>query len=340
MINKDSHPVQVVVEKEKEERKQTRSRSWILTQSADKITFEQLQEALKNYVYIGQLEQGEKGGEQGYKHYQLYIENPEPIRWSTLKKHLPNAHIEKRQGSKQQAYAYATKAETRIDEPFGNGTIDLREESKKENSLRDIYDLIDEGASIAELRHAYRDCFNRNSKVILEYYDYTIRQTSRKTRRLALTENVYYIEGETGTGKTSYVLDKYGDENVYIMSDYPESSLGKERFDGYEGEKVILFEEFRSDIPLKRMLRYLDIYFCELPARYGNKVAQYTKVYITSNWALDEQYKHEQQAHARDWDAFKRRISSVIKMVAPKPKKKTHEQLTALGDGHVINKVF
>ncbi|MBA9083828.1 hypothetical protein FHR92_000271 [Fontibacillus solani] len=60
------------------------------------------------------------------------------------------------------------------------------------------------------------------------------------------------------------------------------------------------------------MLNYLDGYPLELPCRYANKVACFTKVYIVSNTGLLEQYKNAQEQANNVWEAFLRRIHKVI----------------------------
>lgn len=57
---------------------------------------------------------------------------------------------------------------------------------------------------------------------------------------------------------------------------------------------------------------YLDGYPLELPCRYANKIACYTKVYIITNIALIDQYVSIQNEHIETWKAFKRRINRVI----------------------------
>lgn len=59
------------------------------------------------------------------------------------------------------------------------------------------------------------------------------------------------------------------------------------------------------------MLNYLDIYPLMLPARYNDRVACYTTVYITSNVSLEEQYTDVQLSQKETWQAFLRRISTV-----------------------------
>lgn len=54
---------------------------------------------------------------------------------------------------------------------------------------------------------------------------------------------------------------------------------------------MLVFEEFHSEIPISAMLNYLDIYPLMLPARYHDRIACYTEVYITSNIPLEDQYR-------------------------------------------------
>lgn len=82
-------------------------------------------------------------------------------------------------------------------------------------------------------------------------------------------------------------------------------------FDGYNGQSVLVFEEFNSQIPIEEMLNYLDIYPLYLPARYNDRIACYTQVYLTSNISLDEQYKNIQKQKPETWQAFLRRIHEV-----------------------------
>ena len=60
------------------------------------------------------------------------------------------------------------------------------------------------------------------------------------------------------------------------------------------------------------MLNYLDVYPLTLPARYNNRTACYTKVYITSNLPLEEQYREIQRFQWETWRALLRRIQTII----------------------------
>lgn len=106
------------------------------------------------------------------------------------------------------------------------------------------------------------------------------------------------------------VMDDYGYSNVYRVTDYLHP------FDSYDCEDVIIFEEFRSNLSLGSMLNYLDCYPVKLPARYSNKQACYTKVFIISNWELDRQYEDLRKNDAESYNAFLRRIN-YVELVMP-----------------------
>ncbi len=49
----------------------------------------------------------------------------------------------------------------------------------------------------------------------------------------------------------------------------------------------------------------------ELPCRYNNKTACYTKVFFTSNKPLDSLYTYIQRSETETWNALMRRIDCV-----------------------------
>jgi hypothetical protein len=94
---------------------------------------------------------------------------------------------------------------------------------------------------------------------------------------------VTYIYGETGTGKTRGVMEKYGYANCYRVTDY------KHPFDSYDGQDVIIFEKYRSQFKISDMLNYLDGYPLLLPCRYFNRTSLFYQVFIISMFDLERQ---------------------------------------------------
>jgi len=295
--------------------KKSQSRSWILTQSADKISFDDLQRALENYTYIGQMEQGKKGGIQGFKHYQIYIENLTPISFATLKNKLPNAHIEPRLGSKKEAFDYVTKSDTKIGEVFGSGDIDLTDQKGKRNDLLEIIAELENGTSLDEIRQKFKSQYFMYQHRIKNYLQAILEHKYKNQFRILTCTYVY---GSTGKGKTRFVMEKYGYDNVFRVTNYAHP------FDMYNGQKVIVFEEFRSSLKIEQMLNYLDGYPLTLPARYGDKIACFDTAYIISNIPLSSQYINIQTEQSETYKAFLRRIGFVWdcdKQTEPIPRK-------------------
>ena len=171
-----------------------------------------------------------------------------------------------------------------------------------------ILAMIESGASDAEILRTYPSALNHLPR-IQQTRQTLLEDKYRRVRRLGL--KVTYIYGATGVGKTRSVLDKYGDENVYRVTNY------KHPFDGYKGEQVLIFDEFRSSIPLADMLNYLDVYPLMLPSRYADRVACYTRVFIISNIPIEKQYPLVQLEEPASYQAFLRRINDGIYEMIP-----------------------
>lgn len=131
----------------------------------------------------------------------------------------------------------------------------------------------------------------------------------KKANELFRSVEVTYIFGNTGTGKTRYVLEKHGYRNVCRVTNY------ETLFKNYRGEDVIMLDDFRSSVNLKDMMNILDGYPLILPG--SNKAAAYTKVYIVSGVPLENQYLHLQSELPTVWQAFNRRIHNVYDFNIP-----------------------
>lgn len=301
--------------------KDIQRRNWVFTINNPQQSETELLEYLKTlshikYVAFGrEIGDGTEENPNGTEHYQGYIEFSTPKWWSVIKGYFsepnvkPNAHIDFRKGTRKQAHdyvfkinEYADKAHTKIGDTFYFGEFVDDGERSDINQLRE---MIEEGATDIELAETATKSFARYLPFVDRYRQALIKEKFGKTRRLNL--EVIYIYGSTGLGKTRWVLDTYGDGNVYRITDYDDFP-----FDNYDGEDVVIFEEFRSQVKIDKMLNYLDVYSLRLRARYNNKTACYTKVFIVSNWKPSEQYKKIQEEHPKTWQAFTRRIHKVF----------------------------
>lgn len=244
-------------------------------------------------------------------HTHVFICFNSRVRVSTIKKHFPSAHYEIVKGSIDDNISYIQKSGkwendkkhgTQIPNTFEEvGTRPLKSKGRN-SSMSELYQMILDGYTNAEILSVNQDYImniDKLDKVRMTLY----KEKYGKQRRLNLKTT--YIYGATGTGKTRDILDKYGDDKVYRVTDY------RNPFDDYEGESIILFDEFRDSISLEKMLLYCDVYPAKLPSRYNNKFACYERIFIVSNWSLEDQYKNEQTYDKESWNAFLRRIHDV-----------------------------
>lgn len=286
----------------------SQSRKWQITinNPLEKgCTHDKIKETLRCLKSLCYFCMADEAGSSHHTH--IYVVFSSGVRFSTLKNMFNEAHLEIARGTSEQNRDYITKSgKWENDKKHGTiipGTFEEFGEMPVErpgarNDLADLYDLIKSGASNYEIMEQapeyllHTDKIERVRQIIKE------EQFKEVFRDLKVT----YIWGKTGVGKTKHVMEKYGYSNVYRVTDYIHP------FDNYKGEDVILFDEFRGQLKIHDMLNYLDGYPLELPCRYSNKQACYTKVYIISNISFDEQYPQVKIEQSNTWNALKRRI--------------------------------
>src|SRR5699024_1923924 len=73
--------------------------------------------------------------------------------------------------------------------------------------------------------------------------------------------------GAPGCGKTSGFYEEHGYKDVYSVSTY------SHHWDAYNGESIILMDEFSGQMEFEFLLILLYRYPLRLPARYGDRWA-------------------------------------------------------------------
>lgn len=203
-------------------------------------------------------------------HLQGYLEVSSKTSLSTMKKFLVRAHWEKAKGTPKQASEYCKK-DGDYDEAgslsCGKGfRSDLQEIKKKIESGATEKNIADE---YFEKWVVYRRSFQRYSALCAE---------ERSWRTIV---HVYW--GKTGTGKTRFCLDQCMDRSFWIPGDY-------KWFDNYDGQPIVIFDDYRGEYPLQMLLKLLDRYPMQVPVKGGFVTWSPKKVYITSNIHPNEWY--------------------------------------------------
>ena len=251
--------------------------------------------------------QKEKAPETGTEHYQGYFEFTQQKWFTTIKKYLSEkaigvaAHIEARRGKRTQARNYCMDEDTRISPQYYEYGEFI--EDGERTDLTDIMHDIENGMSFYDLSKKHGNRFIRVMKWAKEFRQAHL---ENKYKRVFRNMQVYYIYGSAGCGKTSYVFNKHGYDDVYRTTNYEFGWV-----DDYNGEKVLFLDEFRSSFKISEILDYLDGQPIRIRGRHYNRVACYDTVYIVSNLSLKEQYTNIQQSEPKTWVAFLRRITAV-----------------------------
>lgn len=295
--------------------KDLQSRKWQITINnpiEKNLCHEEIKKVLnffKSLIYYCMAD--EIGLETNTPHTHVFFVLKSATRFSTVKKRFSSAHIEPAKGTNQENKDYIlkegkwkedAKKDTSIIGTFEEFGELPQEHQGFRGDLSFLYQMVKDGKSNYEIMEIEPDYLLRIPDI--ERCRQIIRNEEFKEKFRNL--NVTYIYGATGTGKSRYVLEKHGYGNCYRVNDY------KNPFDAYNGESILILDEYRSQFPMFSMLNYLDGYPLSLPARYANKVACFETVYIISNISLSEQYMNIQREERKTWRAFLRRIQRVI----------------------------
>ncbi len=250
----------------------------------------------------------------GTRHFHLYIEYYDSRKFRTMHNLFPHAHIQVARGDILDVRDYISKTGKYADTEAAeyNDRLTFREVGTTDNEHRRKVKTRNEHI-MSDLRKGKSpvDILDENPELIFKN-----RQLSELAQMLRFDKvpdfrdvETIYICGDTGVGKTRMVFDENSAKDICRITSYPDR--GGLKFDAYAGQKVLVFEEFRSQVDISSMLNYLDNYKVWLPARYSDRVSVYNKVYIISNWSLEEQYEGIQRLYPLTWKAFIRRIDKV-----------------------------
>lgn len=292
----------------------SQSRKWLLTinnPQEKELTHEKIKQLLMSIKDIGYYCMADEIGENKTYHTHVFVYRKNPIRFSKIKNTFGSAHIDKAYGTAKENRAYirkegkykgTEKETTNLKDTFEESGAIPDEHQGQRNDLHNLYDWIKEGKTNYEILEENPDYMLNLEKI--EMCRQIVKQEQFKN--VFRTLQVEYHYGKSGSGKTKSIMEKYGYENVYRITDI------KNPWDSYKGQDIVVFEEFVSGYwKITDMLNYLDGYPLELPCRYANKQACFTKVYLTSNMEFEQQYKDIKREYPETWEAWCRRIHCI-----------------------------
>ncbi len=216
----------------------------------------------------------ERGEKEETKHIQGVVFFNQQKTFNTLRDYFKNNHIEKVISLKE-AINYCRKEGDFIE--IG----DIPKTKQQISITADFIADIKAGVNNNDLADKYPTLYLQNLNKIS-----SIRQEERFNYYRVNYRNVkvFFVSGYSGIGKSFLPSLLLGEENIYRIS---EGDANK--WDKYEGQEIVILEEFSgSFFQINELLQLLDIYPCQLKARYYNKVACYSIVIINTNLKYED----------------------------------------------------
>jgi len=235
---------------------------------------------------------GKEVGESGTPHLQGYLHFHKKMSLKKVHEEMTallgtRCFIEPTKGTPQQASGYCQKDGDFVEwgeQPKMGKRVDLDEAYKDARSDMKMIDVAD-----------------KHTGTYIRYFKGIERV--RQLHNEAEAEDFRMVEvvvhsGPTGCGKTRAAMTEAG---IYkIQGDQ------LKWFDGYEGQKTILIDEYSNNVPITMLLSLLDGYKLRLPVKGGFTYARWTKVHMTTNLKRDEMHDQAKPEHR---EAMWRRIT-------------------------------
>jgi hypothetical protein len=237
---------------------------------------------------------GKETGESGTPHIQGFISLKKKKRFNWIKEAIgTRAHIEIAKGSPKQNRDYCSKDgayEEYGEVPRGQGN---------RSDLEIAANLVRSGKRLREIAEEAPSAFIRYGSGIsrLQFYH-------RPNRRCA-TPDIQTFWGPTGTGKTRRVWEFANPDELWI-------SPGGSWFDGYDGHRAVLFDDFDGGwFKITYLLKLLDRYVMPIPIKGGHTWWYPDVIYITTNIEPKDWYPQAKSEHQK---ALLRRLTEFGKI--------------------------
>lgn len=222
-------------------------------------------------------------------HYQGFFSTINPV--ANGKKILTtmgfsnSVHIEVANGTPFQNFKYCSKDENFLEwgtRPTGQGRrSDLENVKDIVKSGGKMIDIIDKSSNYQSLKMG---------EFLLKYLE-----KPREIKKI----DVYWLWGESGSGKTKWVYDKFGTE-VF-------RPVNEKWWEGYDGHKIVLLDDFRPEFcSFVRLLQLTDIYPFKVECKGGSRHIQYHTIIITAPVDASTMWRGETK---ESLEQIKRRIT-------------------------------
>ena len=260
--------------------------------------YTRIKEVLKQKGYNYLISCIEEAPETGHLHIHIYVQFPKVIRLST--RELFGAHIEMCKGSTQENIDYIEK----IKNTFNIDNILDREGTPRMSSIKKAklaIDLIDVP-------------FEEIKKNDLKVWEKVNGCKSLQIDELYKGQpTVYYIWGDSGSGKSKKVFDLISQEEDKRLDRVKHVNNFWMGVNTINTPEICWYDDFRdTHMPVSEFINFIDYYKNQMNIKFCPQFFNpYKKIFITSIQSPEEIYRNIQGEPRRQW---LRRITHVIHM--------------------------
>lgn len=259
------------------------------------------------------LYQLERAPSTGTEHIQAYIEFNTQMRFRAVLQLLPHGVcLLASRGSANDNIEYCSKPDSRIDGPYIYGTPSIHRQGRR-SDLHDALDILSTSSSVQEAcqRDEFGPCYVKFHKGLERWA--AMRKIPVYPVSGIRKKRVVVLWGDTGTGKTytayQCLRSLYPEEEPFFAP--CNSGLW---FDGYTGQKGVLFDDFRGEadkMPVTLFLRLTDQYPLQVQVKGGFVNWTPETIYFTMNQNPASLYSNEIGATR---NAVQRRLQEVSEL--------------------------
>nr|WAE42609.1 MAG: replication associated protein [Cressdnaviricota sp.] len=284
-----------VTEQPVKEDDSARAKNWCLTWNNPRIDGEVFEDCdLPDMVDTDGIKymtwQCEIGEKDFTPHWQIYVEYEKRVRFGVIKKAFPKCHIERRKGTQAQARDYCRKEDTRI-EGIGNGPFEWGEfKADNRGERTDIIEALEtlqDSKSMKQVAAKHGPAYVKFNRGFEKYQGIRKLYEVRRHR----TE-LFILWGTPNSGKTWDAQHYKGEDHTFTL-EAPNSEKGSVWWDGYEGEEVVVIDEFdkHSFLPLGELLKLADNAPKRVQIKGGSVPFLAKRIYICANEAKETWWK-------------------------------------------------
>lgn len=249
-----------------------------------------------------------EAGAGGLIHWQGYVSFLMPKRATAVKLIHPTAHWEIRKGSPEQARAYVMKSESRIDGPYEIGDLRCVGPGKRSDVVA-FKDAIKSGGTDSDLFDEFPGCSMRYGRCIGR-----VRAIFGVELKRTWKMNVIVYWGVPNSGKSHQAITQY--PGAYMLP-RPNVKGGAVWWEGYEGQEVVIINEFYGWIPYAEFLSLLDEYPHVVAVKCDSRQFLSRTIVITSNAAPDKWYSSLYASGKASYESLETRLSLVREFKVP-----------------------